>query len=334
MSITNKFQSKIIKIDSSKAQEYLNEYHTSFLYRFDELRCELNESFVYSLISCNIPYSFYSCNQDNNYLDIQETKNGVISTVHIQISEGNYNSYEFSKELMTKLNDNTIHYNIIYNKIKNKYQFNITTVGCSAIFLFNTGQHNGISCKSFLGFDMEDINITNNITESTNCITMNDVIYLQIKSDLGENNMVMSTNDDHILEIIPITSQIYTTIAYKPTEINKYLMHDKQISHINISLQDNHGFEINLNKIPYYMTIKLEVINNNENNIPYNLNPREDKTNLDMIKEQPDLIDKASEQKPITMNDHLDHEKEIQQMTIKEYIDLKNLESMLNEFKK
>jgi hypothetical protein len=53
-----------------------------------------------------------------------------------------------------------------------------------------------------------------------------------------------------------------------------------------------------------------------------------------MIKEQPDLIDKASEQKPITMNDHLDHEKEIQQMTIKEYIDLKNLESMLNEFKK
>jgi hypothetical protein len=117
MSITNKFQSKIIKIDSSKAQEYLNEYHTSFLYRFDELRCELNESFVYSLISCNIPYSFYSCNQDNNYLDIKETKNGIISTVHIQLSEGNYNAYEFSKELMLKLNDDTIHYNIIYNKI-------------------------------------------------------------------------------------------------------------------------------------------------------------------------------------------------------------------------
>jgi hypothetical protein len=234
-------------------------------------------------------------------------------------------------------NIHMVQYDIKYNKIQNTYSFHVLT-DCLTVFLFQTGENKHNSCHKFLGFDEDDIHIGHDIIiESDNVVTMNTIYYLQIKSDLG-NHMVMSDNSDNIFEIIPIPSQPYSFISYNPVEINKYLTHEKQLSHIEITLLDNDQNFINLNNIPFYLTIKLEVVANESFNIPYSKGGREEKTNLEMLTENPSIIDTPQPQEALTLNDKIEFDKEEedkkQKMSIHELIDLKNLENMLKVIKK
>jgi hypothetical protein len=271
-------------------------------------------------------------------LDITETIAGITTTYFVTIAEGNYNCYEYAKEVMSLINKASIQYEIRYNKIQNKFTFQIITPNCLSTFLFGTGTHIDNNCREFLGFDADDVHLTDEvIIDSDNCVVMNNIYYLQLKSDLG-NHMVMSDNSDNIFEIIPISPSPYSFITYNPVEINKYLTNEKQIAHINITLLDNHGDDLNLNNIPFYLTIKLEVVSNDSFNIPYSKGGREEKTNLEMLTEDPDIIDKAQPQEQITLNDKKEfdqaQEEEKQKMSIHELIDLRNLENMLKVIKK
>ena len=97
----SKFKSKLIRIDSSKANEYLNNYKTSFVYTFDPIQTDANESIVYSLINISIPYSYYSTNRHNQYLDVSESINNVTTIRNLIIPAGNYSALTYRDELLS-----------------------------------------------------------------------------------------------------------------------------------------------------------------------------------------------------------------------------------------
>ena len=264
----SKFKSKLIRIDSSKENEYLNDYKTSFVYDFDPITTDNNESIVYSLLSISIPYSYYSVNKYNQYLDISETINNVTNIRNTVIPAGNYTSMTYATTLLAILNNVHITYNITYNKTQNRYNISIVTPNCTAIFLFKTGANHDTCNYKFLGFDKKDININSVAMLSTNCVTMSDIYYLQLKTDLDSTTTLISDGTDNILETINIPTQPFTILQHTPIEINRYLLPQKMLRSINMSLCDNNNNELNLNGLPFYCVIKIEIINNEAYRLP------------------------------------------------------------------
>ena len=320
--MTNRFQNIILKVDSSETDLYLNDYKTHFKYTFDAISVSHDEQIIYSLVSAVIPYSFYSVNEYNNMLDLVIFKNnhGAITSenIFIEIENGNYSSNEYARELTQLLNaKNSLHaiFNITYKRIQNKFLIEVdanTTVN----LLFKTGEHNKNSCHNFLGFEKENITILTNVF-SNKCANMNEISYFHLKSDLG-NNVLSSDNSDNILEIIPMPAIPNSFINYNPVEQNKYLLQSKSISSISFDLQDNFHRSINLNGCSFYLTLKFEIIKNDDYTDikdPRKL-PEQEKTNIEMITENPMIIGTSSPMAPISM---------------KEYIQLENMREMIDK---
>jgi hypothetical protein len=313
------YQSKIIKIDSNNATKYENEYKTSFFYQFDEINTYQHQSIIYSVLNCSIPYSFYAVNKNNQYLDVEEKINDETNQRTVVIPAGNYSAIDFARTLKELLNENSnVIYEITYNKVNNRYFISITTPDTSAIFKFETGENNNESCYRFLGMLKADIIINHVPLLSFNSIIMNDISYLQIRSDLG-TNILSSTNEDNIMEIIPINAAPYGYISYAPYQPNKYLLQSKSLNSISISLLDNKNNPVNLNGLGFLITIKIDFLDNKENNIPFAegrktqqqqqlLMNHEDKTNLQIISENPSSINIATPQDPISVSDWIDYQ--------------------------
>jgi hypothetical protein len=289
----------IIKIDSNLCYQYLNEYKTAFIYNFDPIICEMHQSIFYSIISASIPVSFYSVNKYNQYLDVREHINNTVIDRHIIISAGNYNAIQYGIEIQRLLNsDTTLIYTINYNKINNKYYFSAS--GGTSDFLFLTGINNMESNYNFLGFNKIDVSISNQQIFSHNVVSMSDIYFLQIKSDLDNNNVISGDLQDNILEIIPINEAPLQFINYAPPSPTKYLYSEKNLRNITIYLIDNMNRPINLNGLSFLINIRIEIVMNEQHNLTTmpnrkelnkNMLDNEDKTNLDWIREKPDMID-------------------------------------------
>ena len=188
------FNTRIIQIDSSKATHYTNSFRTAFNFNIDQpIGIHPGQSIVYSMVSAFIPYSFYSLNDYNCYLDVSQTIGTVTTARTILIPSGNYSSTDFARLLMGLLNTPAITYSIHYNKNSNTFSISTsantpvtTPLTASAYFLFGTGPHKAKSCYKFLGMTQDDI-LINSIPLTTGLITMNDCYYIQVISDMGDS---------------------------------------------------------------------------------------------------------------------------------------------------
>jgi hypothetical protein len=274
----------------------------------------MGESILYSLISATIPYTFYGLNKFNDKLDVRETIAGVVKPVRtISIPHGNYDAYSFAKKLTSLLNTATIEYAITYSKISNKFIIYTVKPGTSAEFLFTSGPNKKIHCHSFLGFPDDFDVIINTQPLETGMITMNDIYHLQIKSDLGNQNVITSDSIDNILDIIPITPSPMSFIYYSPNVPTKYLLSQSNLQSVKIELTDNMNRPIDLNGIPFVINIKVEVVKNHDINISNGYDPRtkqydelpSEETALERIQANPGIIDRPN---PYSSKDYIEYE--------------------------
>ena len=126
------FKTKLLKLDSSKARVYYNAEKTSFQFQLEQAISVTNaESIVYSLLSAYIPYSFYSVNSQNNWLDIEEAIGTTKTTRSLEIPHGNYSAIDFARTLMGLLNKVTFKYEILYNKYNSFRMFSLLLLHCN-----------------------------------------------------------------------------------------------------------------------------------------------------------------------------------------------------------
>ena len=308
------FKTKILKLDSSKAKRYYNLEKTSFEFQLENgISVTNNESIVYSLVSAYIPYSFYSVNNDNNHLDVEETINLVITKRSIQIPPGNYSAQEYARVLMNLLHTTTISYIISYNKPSNTFIICTTLATMKSVLLFETGQHSNTSCHLFMGLPKSDT-IINNEPFQTSMINMNNIYYLQLKTDIGSsNNYLTSDNNDGLLDIINVSDAPLNFISYTPINPSKFLLHSNTLNSINISLQDNQNKPLDLNGIPYMLTLRIDVIDSEEHKIAVatgrdKMDENPNPTNLEIFSRHPAMVYPASQQEPINISDMIEYQ--------------------------
>ena len=290
------YKSKILKIDSSKAVQYYNAERTSFLFQLEvPISVTNSETIVYSLTNAYIPYSFYSVNRYNNMLDVRETVLSISTVRSIAIPHGNYSANDFSRLLTQLLTTSSVTYTITYNKNSNTFSISSSK---ASIFLFQSGTHAAQSCHNFLGLPDYDT-IINTQPFQTGCITMNDIYYFQIKSDIGSGtNIMMSDNSDGILDVIPISDQPMSFISYNPINPSKFMLLNNSLNAIKIGLTDNFNRIVDLNGIPFMITIRIDVIDSAENGIAVgggrqDMQQEHEKTNLELFIEKPALVQPA-----------------------------------------
>ena len=294
------FNTKILKIDSSKATHYYNAEKTAFNFQLEQpIAVASSHSIIFSLTNAYIPYSFYSLNGNNCHLDVEETIFGPVPTTTtrtITIPFGNYSATDFGRVLTQLLSNSQIGYTLVYQKINNTYS--IVTTG-NAKFLFQTGPNHATSCHMFLGLPQLDTIINTSVFYG-GCITMNDIFYFQIKTDIGaSDNFMTSDSAVGILEIIPISESPLRFISHNPINPVKFMLMSSSINNVKIALQDNLGRAVDLNGIPFLLTIRLDVIQNPEEDIPQGRDS--DKTNLQFFVENPDMVNRAPNQTPVDL---------------------------------
>lgn len=190
------FRTKILQIDSSKAKKYYNDEGTAFSFQLETpISVTSAESIVYSLVSAYIPYSFYSVNGNNNWLDIKEEQTGPnalpTSVRSVQIPDGNYSAFEFGRVLLALLNTGSVKYEVTYNKNSNTFLITVVSTAWRSTFLFETGEHASRSIHTFLGCPVVDIAFTQ-VPKQTGLVTMNDLYYFQIRTDIGSSDNFMT----------------------------------------------------------------------------------------------------------------------------------------------
>ena len=304
------FKTKILKLDSSKARAYHNEEKTSFTFQLEQQISVTNaESIVYSLVSAYIPFSWYALNKYNQWLDVRETIGSVTTSRSVSIPEGNYSAVEFARTLMALLNTQTIKYDISYNRISNTFTIHTLLPNTSALFLFHSGTHAKLSCHGFLGLPDSDV-IINSEPFQTGLITMNEIYYLQIRTDIGaSDNFVTGDGCDGLLDIVPVSDQPLHFISYNPITPSKFLLQSNTLSTINIALTDNKNRVVDLNGIPYLLTIRIDIVDSEEHRVAVAtgreaLDGNPEKTNLEWFIENPELVNPAP---PLNLGDLVEY---------------------------
>ena len=310
-------KTSIIKFDSANVSSYTNSYNTSFMSNFDPITCEENETMFYSLQQISIPYSFYGVNHTNQYLDIVEIVSGQSFNRTVVMPAGNYSAMQYQSILLPLLNASThVVFTMTYSSIQNRYTIGITTQNATVHFLFETGTHSDSSNYAMLGFNKIDIIISSSIL-SQNCIIMNTIQYLMLKTNLG-NHLRSSSGVDSVLEIININQQPNAYIFYQPINQTKYILNNNSLSSVFIELTDNNNNDLNLNGVHFHFTIKVEIIKKDISELIQNTGrPRDTnimadgiKTNVELIGQQPDILRSV----PPSINDLIEF-REIQRMT-------------------
>jgi PHD/YefM family antitoxin component YafN of YafNO toxin-antitoxin module len=204
-----------------------------------------------SLVSAEIPNTFYNINDNNNKLYI--TENLVPKTIIIPI--GNYNIYQLVNELQTLLGPN---YTVTYNQITNKLNILLIVV-MSTVFLFSIS-----SIRDVIGFKSSTLTIINNqsITSDYVCnLNYTNVLYLQ--TDITELTSVYSQTKEPInfLNKIPINSPQNFMIFFYPTQkSHEIYVQSGNIQKITLTILDDRLRNIDLNGAYFNVTLLIEFI--------------------------------------------------------------------------
>lgn len=197
-----------------------------------------------SVTSCNIPYSFYNINSNNNVLSY--TINSI--TYSLTISQGNYNALNLVSFLNTNLQSGL---SCSYNSITNKITF-VNTLYDFTINITST-------CLSILGFKNNLISLSKKLIGDL-VLNLQTVQTIYMITNLTVGNLcVCNLNKTNILASIPITTGPNTNIQYINQNGFKNNLYNNVINEIHLKLVDEHHKAIDLNTLHWSCTLQLDI---------------------------------------------------------------------------
>ena len=198
-----------------------------------------------SVVSANIPYSFYSINSNNNLFSY--TINNVVYSLNI--TAGNYNALS----LVSFLNSNLqIGFSCSYNTITNKITFTHT----NSEFTINTNS----TCLAILGITKTFTSSSKTLTGDT-CMNLQTVQTIYMLTNLNVGNMCLcNINRSNVLVSIPVTGHPNSNIVYFNQNNFRNNMYSNIINFINIKLVDQVHNALDMNGLHWTVTIQLDIV--------------------------------------------------------------------------
>lgn len=260
---------KTINAFISSANREINENVYNFTVKFanDIIICNENQYIKINVVSFDMLNTMYNINSTNNSFYILEyNENDVfVSSTLIQIPYGNYSV----ATLKSWLNNNigTV-INVVYNTAQNTFTFTkvisdtnkyyISIINCSK-FLGLTG-NNYITTSGLTGSYVNmvnyskiilratninyDIGCIENVSSGTNKLSFSDILFWKSKQDIEPFRNISYSNED------------------SGSSFN-VLIHDKQISYINLQLTNEFGTLIT-DATDYLLVLQFTIYNKDD----------------------------------------------------------------------
>jgi hypothetical protein len=250
---------KLITLNSRYANKINGTYNSNVIFNFKGILTDEDDiiSSNICVMNAQIPISFYTINETNNYFQI---KLGAGSYVNITIPVGNYNG----NTLITALNVAILATagfspTITLNNVNGILTF---TYASSFTLNFPTNLLTGGTNFTYriLGFNASSVNVGTSITANypLNLLGVNRLAIRSNKLAINSYNSV-SLNLGITLSTIPVDVPAFSLISYtNQTDLNKSLLRVNIIDDIDISIVDEDNNFINFNNIDWTIALVLE----------------------------------------------------------------------------
>jgi len=249
-------------LDSDSMQLYLNSKYavikpnngdTGFcIFEYPMITLPDNKYIYLSMVTATIPYSFYSINNNNNGLHFLDNSG---NSYQFQVPEGNYNIYQLRTAILAELG---FGWDISYNAVSNKVQFDLSLAVCSGFTMYADGTLNHA-----LGFS-ETQNTVSDASGSVTSVTginLNQIRAINVEIDMPSNSVnVAQPNNINILATIPVSVQPYGMINWTNTNNFRVNMYCQQMNMIKVKFIDNQGNLINMNGVNWQATMQLDCV--------------------------------------------------------------------------
>lgn len=245
----------------------------------------LGKKFQLTVISANIPFSFYSVNEYNNKVNVYRyyQDGSLVFIKELVFETGNYNIYEFNKLFFNTINDDpdidisTL--NITYSRTKNKNEFSMqlfVSPWAGIALEFTDG-----SPYEIFGFDVGEFLILNDSSQrrrktvnsiveeyayqiSPNCVNVLSInkIYLRAYGLLQEftESSRNKTGSSNILAKIELHQASNSTIDYDPNNPLRVIVNADTLDMVSLKLTDDRERLLNLNGLHWSCTLAVDVI--------------------------------------------------------------------------
>ena len=232
----------LINLNSQNATSMNGTYLSNVIFNTSHLLTDTIHT-IYSeisLISAQIPASFYEINYSNNTLNYKVL--GIDYTIIITV--GNYTGTSLITELKTKFLLNSHTFNISINRSNGILSFSLAN---DFQFLDTS------TCKKVLGFN-------DTITSSSQILILPYPLNLiGIKNLIIKSTVLNINNLDNVLGVISVNVPPFDMINYTNNTNIKTILKNRVIDNIDIEIYDDRGNLINFNNTDWSLTFSLTV---------------------------------------------------------------------------
>jgi hypothetical protein len=205
-----------------------------------------------SIISAQIPVSFYLINYTTNVLKYS-VNNGAILTMTLE--RGNYNITSLINVLKTEFLSAGYVFSITFNKVTGKLLF--TSPISTTFKIFNSTY--GSTINEIIGFDsVSSYSSTANVLFGEHPCSLIGIKVLKVSSTSLRTNGLASGGFSNLIGTIPVSSPPYGIILYEnKSNSNGGLLLNREISNIDIQITDENNQYINFNNTEYSITLAI-----------------------------------------------------------------------------
>ena len=233
-----------INLSSNTATVKNGSYNSVMLFNLPVMKTEKNVLYnQVSLISAQIPVSYYTINDNNNLF--------ILSSGSYTLTNGNYNATSFKTMFLNLLNLLGSSFSMTLDTSTGKY----TLIGSYTILSTTT-------CYKILGLEKGKSYVsTGSLTFPYPCNFLG-VNRIKIKSGCFKTNNLDSNSNGHsdLLATIPVNASQYGLINYNNYGMFKNIIHNEDITFIDITITDESDNIINFNGIDVHLTIQIDEI--------------------------------------------------------------------------
>ena len=239
-------------LNSKTANSYVNGYTSECMFVLPQLTIPKNRKISVSVQTASIPYSFFNVDDFNDKFDYTTTTNGITSTFHVIIPQGNYNVTTLITQLKLLMGAN---FNIVYNSLSNTYTFTNS--------LYEFSFLSASKCFELMGFNdgftYSSVGKSLTSTISINMFTIRN-IYISSNNFILNNINSSTPNNCSILVSIPIQSSANSVITY----INNYNTNNEvhslhTLTLLHLKLTDQDGDILDLNGVHWSCTLQFDI---------------------------------------------------------------------------
>jgi len=247
--MSTEFDTINIYLSSKYAVSYNYNLYSDCNFSFPLIEVPSEHYLYLTLAHCNIPYSFYNIETNNNKL-YYSVNGGNLQL--LKITRGNYNI----KQLITFLNSNLQNFTVTYDIITNR----LTFVNSLYNFYFDKSS----TCLDLLGFytdsNLYNTSILKELT-SPKSVDLASHKCLHITIDIPTGSINLSNKSEmSILSSIPINTSPNSLITFVNSNNDKVCLYKNTLNAINIRITDQDNNNINLNGCHWSMSLKVDVL--------------------------------------------------------------------------